>query len=127
MFAPPSARRNFFKCATPNLKSWIRPCKCKDKSFLHNVISSIYICKPHILVILIFFPLRSVNITFSENVQYGSNQVIKQACLHSLKIMEPRPIGFKEWRDTRTFSNLKSTHCTLIILLIINLVTKKFK
>ena len=34
----------------------------------------------------------------------------------------PRPIVFKEWRDTRTFSNLKSTHCTL---LIINLVTKK--
>jgi hypothetical protein len=34
----------------------------------------------------------------------------------------PIPIGFKEWRDTRTFSNLKSTHCTLIILLIINLV-----
>jgi hypothetical protein len=26
----------------------------------------------------------------------------------------PRPIVFKEWRDTRTFSNLKSTHCTLI-------------
>jgi hypothetical protein len=44
-----------------------------------------------------------------------------------LKIMEPRPIGFKEWRDTRTFSNLKSTHCTLIILLIINLVTKKYQ
>jgi hypothetical protein len=39
--------------------------------------------------------------------------------------MEPRPIVFKEWRDTRTFSNLKSTHCTLLILLIINLVTKK--
>jgi hypothetical protein len=34
---------------------------------------------------------------------------------------------YKEWRDTRTFSNLKSTHCTLLILLIINLVTKKFK
>jgi hypothetical protein len=34
----------------------------------------------------------------------------------------PMPIVFKEWRDTRTFSNLKSTHCTL---LIINLVTKK--
>jgi hypothetical protein len=45
--------------------------------------------------------------------------------LHSLKIMEPRPIVFKEWRDTRTFSNLKSTHCTLLIVLIINLVTKK--
>ena len=27
MFAPPFARRNFFKCAhPPNLKSWIRPC-----------------------------------------------------------------------------------------------------
>ena len=36
-----------------------------------------------------------------------------------------RPIIFKEWRDTRTFSNLKPTHCTLLILLIINLVTKK--
>ena len=24
-FTPPSARRNFFKCAPPNLKSWIRP------------------------------------------------------------------------------------------------------
>ena len=25
-FLPPSARRNFFKCIPPNLKSWIRPC-----------------------------------------------------------------------------------------------------
>ena len=25
IFAPPSARRNFFKCAPPNFKSWIRP------------------------------------------------------------------------------------------------------
>jgi hypothetical protein len=25
-FVPPSARRNFFKCALANLKSWIRPC-----------------------------------------------------------------------------------------------------
>ena len=24
-FSPPSARRNFFKCTPPNLKSWIRP------------------------------------------------------------------------------------------------------
>ena len=36
-----------------------------------------------------------------------------------------RPIVFKEWRDMRTFSNLKSTHCTLLIWLIINLETKK--
>ena len=35
-----------------------------------------------------------------------------------------KPIVFKEWRDTRTFPNLKSTDCTLLILLIINLVTK---
>ena len=35
------------------------------------------------------------------------------------------PIVFKEWRDTRTFSNLKSTHCTLLVLLIINLVAKQ--
>jgi hypothetical protein len=26
IFAPPSARCNFFKCAPPNLKSWIHPC-----------------------------------------------------------------------------------------------------
>ena len=32
----------------------------------------------------------------------------------------PRPIVFKEWRDTRTFSNMKSTHCTSLIVLIIN-------
>ena len=29
----------------------------------------------------------------------------------------PRPIVLKEWRDTRTFSNLKSTHCTLLIFI----------
>ena len=45
--------------------------------------------------------------------------------LHSLQIMEPGSIVFKEWRDARTFSNLNSTHCTLLILLIINLVTIK--
>ena len=28
IFAPPSARRNFFKCAPPNLKSWILPVVC---------------------------------------------------------------------------------------------------
>jgi hypothetical protein len=33
--------------------------------------------------------------------------------------------GAEEWRDTRTFSNLNSTHCALLILLIINLVTIK--
>jgi hypothetical protein len=31
--------------------------------------------------------------------------------------LEKYHIVFKEWRDTKTFSNLKSTHCTLLILL----------
>ena len=35
-FAPPSARRNFFKCAPPNLKSWIRP--CNGLSLLHEAV-----------------------------------------------------------------------------------------
>ena len=30
IFAPPFVRRNFFKCAPPNLKSWIRPCIVSD-------------------------------------------------------------------------------------------------
>jgi hypothetical protein len=29
IFVPPSARRNFFKCARPNLKSWSCPCSTK--------------------------------------------------------------------------------------------------
>jgi hypothetical protein len=33
-FAPPSARRKFFMCAPPNLKSWIRPCSVHLKSGL---------------------------------------------------------------------------------------------
>ena len=43
MFAPPSARRNFFKCPLPpNLKFWIRPCTIVDfKSSLELVL---YVC-----------------------------------------------------------------------------------
>ena len=44
MFAPPSARRNFFKCAPPNLKSWIRPWSHMDhftRSLTHK--NKIYI------------------------------------------------------------------------------------
>jgi hypothetical protein len=33
MFAPPSARRNFLKCAPPNLKSWIRPWQWHELPF----------------------------------------------------------------------------------------------
>jgi hypothetical protein len=45
-------------------------------------------------------------------------------CKSIVKTLHYMP-NVEEWRDTRTFSNLKSTHCTLLILLIINLVTKK--
>jgi hypothetical protein len=38
--------------------------------------------------------------------------------------MEPRPIGFMEWRDTRTFSNLKSTHSYLKSTCDVNLLCK---
>ena len=34
IFAPPSARRNFFKCVPPNLKSWIRPCYMLTKYWI---------------------------------------------------------------------------------------------
>jgi hypothetical protein len=34
IFAPPSARRNFSKCAPSNLKSWIRPCIQHKKNLL---------------------------------------------------------------------------------------------
>ena len=36
--------------------------------------------------------------------------------------MEPRPIVFKEWRDTRTFSNLKSTQNYLALNFLITVV-----
>ena len=70
-------------------------------------------------------PVSNLVSTVSNIMGYGYVQENVQVTLNSLKIMEPRPVGFKEWRDTRTFSNLKSTHCTFIILLILNLVTKK--
>ena len=33
-----------------------------------------------------------------------------QVTLHSLKIMEPRPIVFKEWRDTEITDDLFKFH-----------------
>ena len=37
IFASPSARRNFFRCAPPNLKSWIHPCtRCIWVFILHS-------------------------------------------------------------------------------------------
>jgi hypothetical protein len=72
--------------------------------------------------------MRLVNL--DTQAMYSYDETSKPGCPRN-EIMEPRPqrgpriIVFKEWRDTRTFSNLKSTHCTLLILLITNLVTKK--
>ena len=54
--APPSARRDFFKCALPNLKSWIRPCPVLpvslDCPFLiaPSVFSNVYIKTNNIFV-----------------------------------------------------------------------------
>ena len=45
IFAPPSVRRNFFKCVPPNLKSWIRPCTGQTEmlcSHLGNAYSILY-------------------------------------------------------------------------------------
>jgi hypothetical protein len=70
---------------------------------------------------VILDPIESKG-TFSHSKFYLK---IIRICFSSLKMIVRRPIVFMEWRDTMTFSNLKSTHCTLLILLIINLVTTK--
>jgi hypothetical protein len=49
VFAPPSTRHNFFTCAPPNLKSWIRPCILHVNDdvwtiFLHRLKSNILFC-----------------------------------------------------------------------------------
>jgi hypothetical protein len=45
IFAPPSARRNFFKCSPPNLKSWIRPWSLVKLNIkLHYIIPTISMC-----------------------------------------------------------------------------------
>ena len=41
IFAPPSAPRIFFKCAPPNLKSWIRPWLCCLTPFFQQYFSYI--------------------------------------------------------------------------------------
>jgi hypothetical protein len=40
--------------------------------------------------------------------------------------MEPRPIVFKEWRDMRTFSNLKST-CDINLLSKLSIIFKEWR
>jgi hypothetical protein len=63
IFAPPSARRNFFKCAPPpNFKSWIRPW-CLQKYF-HPFIYLEFILQP-ILGALILGKLRSYFIVYA--------------------------------------------------------------
>ena len=58
-------------------------------------------------------------------VTYSTSTLRIGECPSNSPFLKNNAIVFKEWRDTRTFSNLKSTHGTFLILLIINLVTKK--
>ena len=83
--------------------------------------------------------IESIRVSVYITQQFQSFQISKETlCIGECPSNSPflknngaeapkglRPIVFKEWRDTRTFSNLKSTHCTLLIWLIINLETKK--
>jgi hypothetical protein len=62
---------------------------------------------------------------YSYSSLFGRNYWMKEKNPDILEVIIPMPIVFKERRDTRTFFNLKSTHCTLLIWLIINLETKK--
>ena len=60
MFAPSSGRRNFFKCAPPNLKSWIRPCIYPIHDCFHFI--SFYIVLLDILIVLstVFLVFKNV-------------------------------------------------------------------
>ena len=76
----------------------------------------------HYLNVKYTIQVKSAETNFNEEAIFRIGECLSNSPF--LKIMEPpkwpRPIVFKEWRDTMTFSNLKFTHCTL---LIINLVT----
>jgi hypothetical protein len=43
IFAPPSARRNFFQCAPPNLKSWIRHWICAYNIMFKHSVHNLYL------------------------------------------------------------------------------------
>ena len=51
-FAPPSAWRNFFKCAPSNLKPWIRPC---HRPLKYTPISDNWLCSTNKLLYSHFF------------------------------------------------------------------------
>ena len=57
IFAPPSDRRNFFKCAPPNLKSWIRPCNIQNGSTPYYLLDLI----PPTIQSTTIYPLRNGN------------------------------------------------------------------
>ena len=67
MFAPPSARRNFFKCAPPSLKSWIRPCNLFILSKLTRPLCPISVSfLTEVLLVLVCAILFWVYIYFGE-------------------------------------------------------------
>jgi hypothetical protein len=100
----------------------------RSNQFSHLLFNSTTYITPYnahsiwnIFITLFFITL--IQITIPESVILAC---INVKVLYNKWIMHRRmSIIFKEWRDTRTFSNIKSTHCTLLILFIINLVTKK--
>jgi hypothetical protein len=65
----------------------------------------------------------TISVIFSLANKNRTWYLLKSIC--DVNLLSKLSIIFKEWRDTRTFSSLKSTHCTLVIWLIINLVRKQ--
>jgi hypothetical protein len=65
LFAPPSARRNFFMCAPPNLKFWIRPCIRTERRRLITAIIVVH-------VIVFFYVVMYALFFFFVHVYYVS-------------------------------------------------------
>ena len=86
MFAPPSARCNFFKCTPPNLKSWIRPCTLR---FYFPYLSLLYfiLCSDIFQhIILIYFNVFPSLIIFNIFLLFIATElllVIANSCLEA--------------------------------------------
>ena len=86
MFAPPSARCNFFKCTPPNLKSWIRPCTLR---FYFPYLSLLYfiMCSDIFQhIILIYFNVFPSLIIFNIFLLFIATElllVIANSCLEA--------------------------------------------
>ena len=94
-YVPPSARRILFKCAPPNLKSWIRPC---------NMLSLIFIVvahrnnSPRICKLL-----GHIRLISSQAIQHCSYFLILRALLRSSKY-QIYSLGFPD-RSSNTIND----------------------